>query len=932
MKAIGPNGERACQRGPELADLPRREFLKQAAVALGAVTPLGHYPGARIMSSEVADRPAASSEPPPSIPPEEAIPYPRVFRESKLKMISFPLGGVGAGSLGLGGRGQLRDWEIFNRPNKGFSPSYAFPAIWVQSGTAAPIARVLESRILPPYEGEDGLGWENAPGLSRLKGATFTGEYPLAHIDFEQPDLPVRIGLDAFSPFIPHQPDDSGLPVAILRYRVHNPSAAPAKVGIAFSIDNPVQYGTSGLGPGDRIQQSRINEYRSDRTLCGLVMTNPGLPRNDPMQGSFALTAIPRPAMHLTWWRGWQKSAWWSSPLFFWDAFSVSGELNDEPSDRNKVGALCQSRTIAPGQSGDFTFVLAWHFPNRTPEWCGWRAPKGQEKTVIGNYYSTRFQDAWDAALYTARNLDRLEQNTRAFAKAFRESTLPAVVLEAASSNISTLASTTCFRTADGEFHGFEGSNDSVGCCYGNCTHVWNYETATAFLFPSFAQSLRKAAFGYSEDDEGGIHARQLLPDGEMRDEIIAADGHWGQVMHAYLDWKLSGDDLFLKSMWPKVQRAISFAWVQNGWDPGKSGVATGVQNNTYDVAFFGPNPLCGIYYLGALRAAEEMAIAAGDKETAKEYRGLFEHGRDWIDTNLFNSDFYIQQIRGYSINQIHPSLRIGTSGFNPENPQYQLGKGCLIDQLMGQYLAHVMNLGLLLSSQHVLGTLGSIYRYNYKRSLVDHNNVERTFALNDEAAIVICDYGKAARPRIPFPYFAEVMTGFEHAAAALMIYSGMVNQGFECIHNTRARYDGEKRNPWDEAECGHHYARAMASWSSVVAAGGFDYDGQHAAVVAVPRVPHQVFRCFWSNGTGWGVFSYAQADSGTRFELKVIAGKLICRSCRISGFGSTTSARIGNDSRTHTIKSEAPDSTIFHFGEPLVVTEGATLRLEVGA
>jgi uncharacterized protein (DUF608 family) len=148
---------------------------------------------------------------------------------------------VTAGSIGLGGRGQLRDWEIFNRPNKGYRPAYAFPSIWVQPSNKEPIARVLESRILAPYEGQDGLGSDNAPGLSRLGSATFTGEYPLAHIDFEDSLLPAAMKLDPFSPFSPHDADDSGLPVAILRYRVTNPGHAPAKVGIAMSLDNPVK-------------------------------------------------------------------------------------------------------------------------------------------------------------------------------------------------------------------------------------------------------------------------------------------------------------------------------------------------------------------------------------------------------------------------------------------------------------------------------------------------------------------------------------------------------------------------------------------------------------------------------------------------------------------------------------------------------------------
>src|ERR1700733_1850947 len=176
-----------------------------------------------------------------------------------------------------------------------------------------------------------------------------------------------------------------------------------------------------------------------------------------------------------------------------------------------------------------------------------------------------------------------------------------------------------------------------------------------------------------------------------------------------------------------------------------------------------------------------------------------------WVDANLFNGDFYIQRIVGYPKDQIAPNLQSDMGSEATEDPQYQVGQGCLIDQLVGQYMAEVAGLGALLSPAHVRSTLGALYRYNYKRSLYDHNNVERTFALNDEAAMVICDYAALPRPDIPFPYYAEVMTGLEHSAAALMIYSGMVAEGVECIGNIRGRYDGEKRNPWDEAECGHH-------------------------------------------------------------------------------------------------------------------------------
>ncbi len=859
----------------------RRTFFRQTAAAIGAS-----------QISVAQPRPAITD-------------YPRVYSGGKLKMIAFPLGGVGAGSLSLGGRGQLRDWEIFNKPNKGFSPNYALPAIWARAGNAKPVTRVLEARILPPYEGENGLGANNAPGLSRLEAAKFTGEYPLARIDFQDPSLPVKVSLEAFSPFIPHEADESGLPVAILRYRVSNPGPAKADVSIAFSIDNPMK---------------GQNEPLVSNTLSGLVMHSPDLPSEDPMRGEFVLSAINTPGTHTDIWRGWPQGRWWNSPMLFWDDFSDDGRLSAEPNPHNAVGVLSLQRTISSGSSADFTFLLSWRFPNRTPEWCGWTSPKGQGKTVIGNHYCTRFPTALAAAEYASQNLTRLESQTRLFAKAFRESTLPAVVKEAASANLSTLASTTSFRTADGEFHGFEGVDDHRGCCFGNCTHVWNYESSTPHLFPTLARSLRAAAFGYSMDDAGAMHFRQLLPDGVERSGFAATDGQMGQIVHAYLDWSLSGDNDWLRRMWPRIKKGLEFAWVPGGWDADKDGVLEGVQHNTYDVEFYGPNPMCGIYYLAALRAGEEMAQAVGDTSSAMEYRRLFESGRKWIDANLFNGEFYVQKIQGFSKDKIAPSLRSTMGSEDTEHPQYQVGEGCLVDQLVGQYLAEVAGLGSLVSEEHIKKTLASIYRYNHKNSLSNHDTVQRTFALNNEAAMVICDYGKAERPRIPFPYYAEVMTGFEYSTAAHMLYAGMVREGVECIGNIRARYDGEKRNPWDEAECGHHYARAMAAWSGVLALSGFRYHAPKAAVIAIPRVPRPGFTCFWSTATGWGTFS-----TGPGLEIKVLHGSLPCQSCEFSG--SANSATLDGKTIPHRVE-RANSHTVVQFPEPFALAAGSVLKL----
>jgi len=901
----------------------RRGFLKSVALAAGGA------------QGVAAQQPASETKPvsTPASPPRAAVAYPRTFSGRQLGMIAFPLGGVGAGSVSLGGRGQLRDWEIFNRPDKGRMVNYAFPSIWAQAGNAKPVARVLEARLIAPYQAATGLSPGQVSGLTRLEDATFTGEYPLAKIAFRDRKLPVKVTLEAFTPFIPHDAEDSGLPVAVLRYRVGNPGKENAKVAIAFSMDNPVGIDLRTRPAGVRpVISKRNNEHRGGPGLEGLLMTNPGVDKDAPLAGSFALTLLTAGDGNVTYLSGWPRAKWWASPLLFWDDFSSDGQLGPEAGERSSVGSICMQREIAPGAQADFTFVLAWHFPNRTSAWCGWQAPAGEENAIIGNHYCRRFRDAWQAAEYVAANLLSLEKRMRQFVTAMRQTTLPPSVKEAAMANLSTLATPTCFRTADGRFRGFEGIHDDRGCCHGNCTHVWNYETVTQHLFPSLARSMREAAFELAGRLDGVLPIRIALPEGKQTGGTTATDGTMGQIMKAYLDWRLSGDDAWLRNIWPNVKKALEFSWVEGGWDGDKDGVTEGVQHNTYDVEFYGPNPMTGVYYLGGLRACEEMARALGDTRFADECRQLFIKGRDWTDANLFNGRYYIQKVRGIPLAKIAKPLQSRGGAEDPEHPDFQLGEGCLADQLIGQYLADVAGLGPLLNPANMRKTLASIYKYNYRQNLYDHDSVQRIYALNDEAAVLICDYGAADRPRIPFPYYAEAWTGIEYLYASQLLYAGMVSQGVQCFENVRRRYDGERRNPWDEPECGHHYARAMSAWSGILALSGFHYHGARKAVTALPMVQTANFTSFWSTGTGWGTYSQSTREGRSVFSLSVLHGKLPCGSVELAGAataGAKSTARLGAKAVQHQIQRAGKHLT-FVLTEAVELAEGDRLVLEV--
>lgn len=784
-----------------------------------------------------------------------------------------------------------------------------------------------------PYEGEIGLGFANVPGLPRLESCKFTGEFPLARIDFEDSELPAKVSLEAFTPFIPLEADDSGLPVTVLRYRVSNPNAAKVKVAIAFSIENPVS-DKKPRGSDPTAAMGRVNEYCKGPGIDGLLMRNPFIAETDPLAGTFALSILGAETGKVTYLRGWPTARWWESALLFWDDFSEDGELGPEANSHNPVGSVCLSREIPAHGEAFYTFLLSWHFPNRTPERCGWRAPEGDEQTIIGNHYCTRFRDAWNAAEYVAEKLTDLEAKTRQFVAALRESTLPDVVKEATSAHLSSLVTQVCFRTASGDFYGFEGSSDHVGCCFGNCTSVWNYEVATNHLFPSFARSMRESALGPALDKEGRMDLRQLLPPGKDHFHYAAADGQMAQVMKLYLDWLLSGDTEWVRKMWPAAKRALEFAWTPGGWDADRDGVMEGVQNNTYDTEFIGPNPLTGIWYLGALRAASELASLAGDDHSSTQYRKLFEQGSRWIDDNLFNGEYYIQRFQGIPKDKVAKGLFSGIAITDSQYPEFQLGEGCLVDQLAGQCLADVIGLGSLLSGSNIRKTLESIYRYNYKRNLYRHESVQRTYALNDEAALIICYYPEGKRPRTPFPYFAEIMTGFEYSAATLMLYHDMIPQGLEVMENIRRRYDGERRNPWDEAECGHHYVRTMASWAAVLALGGFRYHGAEKHVEVRPRITPNNFRCFWSTAKAWGTFSQVIQQRQMIFSLSVQHGSLQCRSVGLllpAGAPATSSAKVGEKILAHQLR---PDGglTVFAFAEEIRLDKGHTMMLTLAA
>src|SRR5438094_9877699 len=110
------------------------------------------------------------------------------------------------------------------------------------------------------------------------------------------------------------------------------------------------------------------------------------------------------------------------------------------------------------------------------------------------------------------------------------------------------------------------------------------------------------------------------------------------------------------------------------------------------------------------------------------------------------------------------------------------------------------------------------------------------------------------------------------------MIYEGMIDEAFAIIKGARDRYDGAPRspmprNPWNEIECGGHYARALANWSILLGLSGFEYDGPAKSLRFAPRYTPENFKSFFTGPVGWGTLKQTRTGSRQRNEIAVLDG-----------------------------------------------------------
>jgi uncharacterized protein (DUF608 family) len=792
-----------------------------------------------------------------------------------LDRIAFPIGGIGAGMFCLEGTGAISHMSVRNHPEV-FNEPCMFAAISVKGIENG--AKVIEGMV-PDWKkfGTPNSG-NGSPGASygfpRFTNARFLARFPFAVIELQDKDIPMEVQITGWSPFIPTDADNSSLPAGALEYTFKN--TGTKQLDAVFSF-NSVNFMNQPNG------KATINSLAG-----GFILSENGAKEKPETRGDFAIcTSEPNTIVDYCWFRG----GWWDPLTITWNTIQKGETRNSAPVDEGAPGAsLYVPFSLDHGEVKIIRVMMAWYVPETILRY----GRDAEEDRQIGPdtastcndqyykpWYSGKFTSIEDVVSYWKTNYSDLKSKSSLFRDAFYSSTLPPEVLEAIAANLTILKSPTVLRQTDGKMWNWEGCGDNYGSCAGSCTHVWNYAQAVPHLFPELERTLRGTEFFASQNSEGHQTFRSALPIRPVATTFHAAsDGQLGGIMKMYRDWCLSGNTGWLKKMYPQIVQSMDYCI--RTWDPRSTGTLEEPHHNTYDIEFWGADGMCSSFYLGALKAISEMGRFLGEDVT--KYEELYLKGKQVIEDELFDGEYFTQKIKWEGLSAPNP-VEASSGAWNTdysdeakellqkEGPKYQYGEGCLSDGILGVWIGEVCGLKNIVDSVKVRSHLNSVYKYNFKKDLSDHSNPQRpTYALGNEGGLLLCTWPKSEKLSLPFVYSNEVWTGIEYQVASHLMMMGEVKKGLQIVRTCRERYDGRIRNPFDEYECGHWYARAMSSYALLQGLTGVRYDALTRTLFIDSRIGD--FTSFISTETGFGNVGI---EKGEPF-LKVAYGDIVVK------------------------------------------------------
>jgi non-lysosomal glucosylceramidase len=772
---------------------------------------------------------------------------------NELRFIGMPVGGICSGCVYAGGDGQLWLWDIFNQNQAGvITKTLPVP---LESFNMKEINNVEGSLYLEPLTQGSPLqqGYAlliNDGGTTTLRRLhqddweeiSFETTYPVATVRYSDKHLPVEVTMELFSPYIPGNAKDSGLPATIQAITVKNiATSGSLSVQVVGWLENKML----GVTEKSNAAFSRTNELVQKESFKGISLgcpvTDNGLERAADF-GNMCLASTDKNAVYIP-----DISKETTSPaLIIRDLVKAS---NGSP-----VAGVSVQHNLDPGKEGKADFIISWYTPNIS---FGNRGTEVTAQKASRHYYTTLFDNAAAVAAHIAQNYESLRRLTFLWKETWYDSSLPWWFLERTFNNISAIATTSTHRFQDGRYYAWEG----VGCCHGNCTHVYQYAHAVSRIFPELERDTRERVdlgsdVGY-DDATGMIRIR-----GEKTGPSI--DGQAGTVLRIYREHQMSADNQFLQRNWPKIKKAVIFIMQQ---DKNHDGMEDTPMENTLDALWHGEISWIVGLCIAGVRAGQAMAEEMNDTEFAAQCKQYVEQGGRNMEKELFNGEYFIHR----------PDPAVGKKEIGSFDT-------CHIDQVYGQCWAWQVNLGRILSKEKTMSALRALWKYNYMPDVGPYIKVHtggRFYALAGEGGMIMNTnptndpnpYGNAKAWQVG--YFSECMSGFEHQVASHMMAEGMDKESLVLTRSIHDRYHAYKRNPFNEIECSDHYGRAMASYGTFITACGFTYHGPKGEIGFAPRINPENFKAPFTVAEGWGTYSqqrHAKSFSG-RLQLKY--GKL---------------------------------------------------------
>jgi uncharacterized protein (DUF608 family) len=764
----------------------------------------------------------------------------------------MPVGGICCGCVYVGGDGRLWLWDIFNQNqfgvitkvlpiklegfnmkeiNNGAGTLYLEPlteASPLQQGFALSI-KYNGSTVIKRLHQDD---WDEV---------IFEATYPVATIKYLDKNLPLQVSVEAFSPFIPGNDLDSGLPATIQSISLKNLSDSNITVEVAGWLENKMLLNTEKQH-NDFNRENKLVENKLYKGIALQCLTANKELENAPDYGNMFFASIEKNAVCID---DVVKSADKS-------AYIIKDLIKG--SEKSPIAGIITRHRLKPNQEAKADFIISWYTPNISFYNNG--NPQGMTVQDANlHYYTTHFDSALAVAAYIAQKYQSLKYQTLLWKETWYDSTLPWWFLERTFLNISTLATTTSHRFQSGRFYAWEG----VGCCHGNCTHVYQYAQAMSRIFPELERDTRERVdLGIGYDEATGMISIR----GEKTGPSI--DGQAGTILRIYREHLMSSDFSFLRKNWPKIKKAVIFVMLQ---DKNKDGMEDTPMENTLDALWHGEISWIVGLCIAGVSAGQAMAEDMNDVDFTEQCRQYVEKGRKNMEQYLFNGEYFIHR----------PDPEVGKKEIGSFNT-------CHIDQVYGQGWAWQVNLGRILSKEKTMSALKALWKYNYMPDVgpyIKIHNGGRFYAVAGEGGMVMNTnpknddnpYGNAKAWQVG--YFSECMSGFEHQVASHMMAEGMVEESLVLTKSIHDRYHAFKRNPFNEIECSDHYGRAMASYGTFISACGFTYHGPKGHIGFSPKLTPENFKAPFTAAEGWGTYSQQRNENSFLAQLKVMHGKL---------------------------------------------------------